>query len=287
MFLALVLAAWPTPQPTKINQCSASACATSGEVRVCKCIPDRGEKRAGITIDGPAKRHLEWDVRTVLGDVNDFFVDDIDLDADGRTETVVVSRATESNGVMIRTWELAIVDGTSDTVTHVLTQDWGRDFLGPKNSLLLTEWATESGRIVFTGREYKYAKGRLEPTDDPVRRRAYDDTFEAERLAAINSSGDRSLPARAFLSKSSTKKGTDSLPNKLVNVTVKGITREEPWLQVHVQNGDNVATISEDGLRFGDAKKKRLYPLGYAPADAEDWLVGKTVRRSESQLWLN
>lgn len=284
MLLALVLAAWPAPQPTKINQCSASACTTSGEVRVCKCIPNRGEKRAGITIDGPSKRHLEWDVRTVLGDVNDFFVDSVDLDGDGSAETVVSSRAVESNGVMICTWELAIVDGAADTVMHVVTHDWGRDFLGAKNALLLTEWANEAGRIVFTGREYRYEKGRLEPTDEPVRRRAYDGAFETERLAAINKSEDRTLPARTFLSSASTKKGVDSVPSKLEKVVVKGLIRDER-LQAHVQAGEELSTIPE--LRLGDAKKKRLYPLGYAPADAEDWLVGKSVRRSDGQLWFN
>ncbi|PZR12668.1 MAG: hypothetical protein DI536_13875 [Archangium gephyra] len=284
MLLALVLAAWPAPQATTIAQCSASACTTTGEVRVCKCIPNRGEKRAGITVDGPRERHLEWDVRTVLGDVNDFFVDSVDLDGDDKPETVISSRAVESNGVMIRTWELAIVDGSTDGVTHVVTHDWGRDFLGPKRTLLLAEWANEAGRMVFTGREYRYEKGRLEPTDEPVRRRTYDPTFETERLAAINASDDRTLPARALLSTPSTKKGADALPSKLTTVVVKGLIRDDQ-LQAHVQAGDELSTIPE--LRLGDAKKKRLYPLGYAPTDAEDWLVGKTVRRSEGQLWLN
>jgi hypothetical protein len=31
-------------------------------------------------------------------------------------------------------------------------------------------------------------------------------------------------------------------------------------------------------LRLGDARTARLYPMAYAPAEAEAWLVGRRVR---------
>lgn len=292
MLLALVLAAWPTPQSVQIAGCAAAACSTRDDVRVCKCIPSEGEQRPGITVDGPAGRHLEWDVRSVLGDVSDFIVDASDLDANGAAELLVASRAAESNGVMIRTWELAIVDGADDGVTHAIAQDWGRDFEGPKHALLLTEWANDGDRVVFIGREYRYADGRLEPTDSPVRRRAFDATFERERLSAINASKDKTLPVRTFLAAGGTKPGVDAPPAKLSAVTVKGVTRDEQWLQLHLQSSSGeLETLSgsvegEVTLRLGDATRKRLYPLGYAPADAETWLLGRTARRAAGQVWL-
>lgn len=293
MLLALVLAAWPNPQAVKISGCSASACTAQNDVRVCKCIPSDGEQRPGITLDTAGGLHLEWDVRSVSGDVSDFVVDTKELDGDGKPEVLISSRATESNGVLVRTWELAIVDGATDGVTHVLTQDWGLDFVSAKRTLLLTEWAVEGSRVVFTGREYQYADARLEPTDEAVRRRVLDAAFEAERLAAINASADKTLPSRSFLMHASTKKGADALPSKLSSVTVKGLTRDAQWLQVHVQSPSGaLETISGDvagqaTLRLGDARKKRLYPLGYAPADAEGWLLGRTLRRNAGQLWLD
>lgn len=296
MLLTLLLAAapaWPAPLATPVEGCQAAACTSQAELKICKCVPEEGEKRPGIVIEGPGKRHLEWDVRSFLGEVTDFVIHSVDLDKDGRPELLVASRASESNGLMVRDWELAIVDGESDGVMHLLVQDWGPDAISPHGSLLLTEWAMSGAQIVFTGREYLYESGRLEPVDAPVRRRTLTPGFERERLASINISTDRTLHPRGFLAGPSTKQGSDVMPKLVSSVVVKGVAREDPWLQLHVQGANGQIEMLSGAvegtatLRLGDAKRKRLYPLGYAPADAENWLVGRNVWRADGQVWVN
>lgn len=294
MLLSLVLAAsWPAPLSTPVDGCQAAACTTLSSQKVCKCAPGDGEARPGIVIEGPGQRHLEWDARSFLGDVTDFVVQTVELDGDGKPETIVASRATESNGMVVRDWELAIIDGATDEVLHVLVQDWGPDAISSTGTLLLTEWAMSGGVIVFTGREYTYESGRLEASDAPVKRRALSPAFEKERLAAINASPNRTLQPRAFLGHASTKQGADVVPKLIAQVVVKGVAREDPWLQLHVQGANGkLEMLSGDvagpaTLRLGDARRKRLFPLGYAPADAETWLLGRNVWRADGQVWVN
>ena len=298
MLLSLILCAgplWPAPLPARIEGCQAAACTAQASQKICKCVPkaEGEEARPGVVIEGPGARHLEWDVRSVLGDVTDFVVQSTDLDGDGKPEVLIASRAAESNGMMVRDWELAIVDGETDTVMHLLAQDWGPDALSSQRTLLLTEWAMAAGQIVFTGREYAYEHGRLEPADTPVRRRSLTSAFEKERLAVINASTNRTLTPRAFLAHASTRLGADVVPKLVAAVLVKGVARDEPWLQLHLQGTNGkVEMLSGDvegkaTLRLGDAQRKRLFPLGYAPADAESWLIGRKVWRSDGEVWIN
>lgn len=293
MLLSLLLAAtpWAAPTPVADEACAAAACTTTADVKVCKCVPRGENTEPGIVVEGPGERHLEWDVHAHLGEVTDFLVSSADLDGDGHGELLVANRSSESNGLAVLGWELAIIDGAKAAVTHALVHDFGPDALGPKGTLLFTEWVLADGKLVFTGREYRYAAGRLEPTKEPVRRRALDAAFEAERHAALGGK-ERTLLPRAFLSHASTKKGDDALPKKPVTMLVKGLSRAEPWLQLHLQRPDGELDMpSGDApappLRLGDAKSRRLYPLGYAPADAEAWLVGKSVRRADGEVWVN
>ena len=127
MLLSLILTAapmWPAPVVTPIDGCQSSACTSQGSQKICKCIPAGPEARPGLVIEGPGARHLEWDVRSFLGEVTDFVVQTVELDGDGKPELLIASRAFESNGLMVRDWELAIVDGESDAVMHLLVQDW-------------------------------------------------------------------------------------------------------------------------------------------------------------------
>ncbi len=294
MLLSLILCAvplWPAPVPAIIEGCQAAACTQQGSQKICKCVPSGGQARPGVVIEGPAKRHLEWDVRAFEGEVIDFVVQSRDLDGDSKAELLVASRASESSGMPVRDWELAIVDGETDAVMHLLVQDWGPDALSPQGTLLLTEWAMHAGQIVFTGREYDYEHGRLKAANAPVRRRVLNGAFEKERLLA--NAPNRTLTPRAFLSHPSTKGGTDVVPKIASAVQVMGVAREEPWLQLHVQGANGtVQMLSGDvegkaSLRLGDAQRKRLFPLGYAPADAETWLLGRKVWRADSQVWID
>ncbi len=293
MLLSFILCAaplWPAPTATPIEGCQAAACTELRSQKICKCVPSGGEARPGVVLEGPGKRHLEWDVRSFNGEVTDFVVQSVDLDGDSKPELLVASRASESSGMPVRDWELAIVDGETDTVMHLLAQDWGPDALSSERTLLLTEWAMNAGQIVFTGREYVYEHGRLEASGAPVRRRVLNGVFEKERLA-INSPL-RTLTPRAFLSHPSTKGGTDVVPKIASAVQVMGVAREEPWLQLHVQGANGkLQMLSGDvegkaTLRLGDSQRKRLFPLGYAPADAETWLLGRKVWQADGQVWI-
>ena len=151
MLLTLLLAAvpaWPAPLQAPVEGCHAAACTSQAEVKICKCVPEEGEKRPGIVIEGPGKRHLEWDVRSFLGEVSDFVVQTADLDNDGRPELLVASRASESNGMMVRDWELAIVDGESEGVMHLLVQDWGPDAITAQKMIEAAEESIRRSSVV-------------------------------------------------------------------------------------------------------------------------------------------
>lgn len=287
MLLPFVLAAapvvFPTPTAASFPESLAAACVSDGTVRVCKAVPAADGARPGLVVDGPGERHVEWDATALPGDLDDFQVLASDLDGDGRPELVIANRAAEAIGVAVRLWELAIVDGAGDGVTHALVHDWGPDALDEHGKLLLTEWDwrdREAGGLVFIGREYTWKQGRLWPTKAPVLKRKLDADFEAERAQAAG----LYLSPRRALAHTSTARTTDAVAKTTAKATVLGVSLEEPFLGLHVQRADgSLDTLSElpDAkplLRLGDARTARLYPMGYAPAEAEAWLVGKPVR---------
>lgn len=287
MLLPLILAAapvlFPAPSAASFPESLAAACTGEHGVRVCKAVPAADGARPGLVVDGPDERHVEWDATALPGDLDDFQVLAVDLDGDGHDELVIANRAAEAIGVAVRLWELAIVDGASDGVTHALVHDWGPDALDEHGRLLLTEWdwrdASANG-LVFVGREYTWREGRLWPTKAPVLKRKLDATFEAERAAAP---GIYLSPRRA-LAHASTTRTTDTVAKRTAKAMVMGVSFEEPFLGVHVQRADgSLDTLSESPdakplLRLGDVRSARLFPMGYAPAEAEAWLVGRPVR---------
>ena len=306
MLLQFVLAAapvvFPTPTAASFPESLAAACAVlvgsaaspapppatgplrgDGAVRVCKAVPAADGARPGLVVDGPGERHVEWDATALPGDLDDFQVLSSDLDGDGRPELVIANRAAEAIGVAVRLWELAIVDGAGEGVTHALVHDWGPDALDASGKLLLTEWDwrdREAGGLVFIGREYTWKQGRLWPTKAPVLKRKLDADFEAERAQAA---GIYLSPRRALAHKATTRT-SDAVAKSTAKATVLGVSLEEPFLGLHLQRADgSLDTLSElpDAkplLRLGDARTARLFPMGYAPAEAEAWLVGKPVR---------
>jgi hypothetical protein len=259
----------------------ASACTSLEAVRVCKfAAVDQAEANDMVVVERGDGRRVEWPVATWVSTVTDFVVLQKDLDGDGRPELVVASRASESNGFAVRSWQVAIVDGTRDAATHFVSQDWGPDSLSG-TSLLLTEWETAlEAKPVFVGREYAYRNGRLEPSKEPIRRRELSEAFEAERAAATA----LTRSPRQYLAHGTTSK-EDALPETRQLAVVRGLTVDVPFIDLHLEgpNGEldslSSSTEANDGpaLRLGDAKTRRLYPLGYAPEECEKWLVGKKV----------
>ncbi|MEW5739367.1 MAG: hypothetical protein AB1938_10600 [Myxococcota bacterium] len=287
LLASLILAAapftFPPPTPTAFPESLAAACTTDGATRVCKAVPAEEGARPGLVVDGPDERHVEWDATALPGELDDFQVLRVDLDGDLKEELVVANRAAEAIGVTVRLWELAIVDGAREEVTHALVHDWGPDALDEKGRLLLTEWDwrdPDAGALVFVGREYTWRSGRLWPTKAQVLKRKLDVDFELERAQV---QGLLRTPRR-FLAHKSTTRTTDAVAKAAAKATVLGVSREEPYLGLHLQRADgSFESLSETPdskplLRLGDARSARLFPMGYAPAAAEEWLMGRPVR---------
>ncbi len=283
MLLALLLAAAPILFPTPVQSPSANwraaACTGYEGTQVCKFATNAEKANDMIVVERADRHRVEWPVATWVSTVNDFVVLQTDLDGDGRAELIVANRASEANGVAVRSWQIAIVDGTRDAATHFVSQDWGPDSLSG-TTLLVTEWEVVLPKATFVGREYAYKNGHLEATKDPVRRRALTPAFETERRAST----ELIRTPRKFLSHDSTvKQATDAQAATRQDAVVRGLTLDEPWLDMHLERSNGVieslSTLPEDGpmLRLADAKNRRLYPLGYAPEDSEAWLLGKKV----------
>ncbi len=286
-FLALVISATPVTLPAPTTQdvalCSKAACTSTPEVRVCKCLPVQEGLKPGITIDRPTGEHTEWDAVAWQDTVDDFQVTQVDLDGDGVPELVIANRAIEATGMGVRTWAVSIVDGKHLWATHALSQDFGPDAV-TGDGVLLTEWERVGPALVFAGREYSYAGGRLEPTRAPVLRRTLNPPFEEERDAVRAAASNRLLTPRAFLAHASTQKGVDQAPKVASDALVLGVSRDDDVLGVHLEL-KQVSMLSfssdlqaEHVLRLASAKDRRLYPLGYVPADAELWLSGRKVK---------
>jgi hypothetical protein len=287
MLLSLLLAVTPWQTPTVIadEACARAACTSAGDVKVCKCVPADSAGEPGLVIEGPAGRHLEWDARASGADVSDFLVFSVDLDGDGAEEQLIANFVGEAGPVAVRAWELSIVDGATAEVTHALVHDFGRDVISSGCTVLFTEWELVGATPVFVGREFRYEAGRLVATREPVRRRVLDAAFEAERAAQLPSP-ERTLPARAFLGHPSTRKGEDPAPKAPTPMLVTGLSREDLWLQLHLQRrtGEFESALAP---RLGSTRARRLYPLGYAPPDAEGWLVGRAARVVDGQVWVD
>ncbi len=284
MLLALLLATgpivFPAPVLEEVPAWRAVACTGLEGVQVCKFATLDEAANDMIVVERPDGHRVEWPVGTWVSTVNDFIVLRQDLDGDDRAELIVASRSNESDAVSVRSWQIAIVDGARDATTHFVSQDWGPDSISG-TSLLLTEWEISSAKAVFVGREYSYLHGHLEPSKAPVLRRELTEAFSAERKMF---EGELTRTPRKYLTHGATiKQLADALPLKKQDAMVRGLTLDEPALDMHLEreNGtlESLSTLPEEGpvLRLGDSKSRRLYPLAYAPGDSESWLLGQKV----------
>jgi hypothetical protein len=288
MLAALLLAAAPFPMPTPLalERCDRAACSTATKTRVCKCVRPTEAGDDLLIVDRSDERRVVITTSDHLGEVTDFRAQFVELDGDGAPELVIASMMGESNGMGIRTWHVAIVDGKDDVAVHFVTHDFGLDAL-KSGSVLVTEWAWEGlekgNALFFIGRDYAYAAGELKPTKAPVLRRRYTAEFEKERGAAVDASPDRLLPGRQFLSHPSTTKSADEPPTLHRLGTVKAVTQDDPEYAVHAEDEKGqLAAFSSDGeegalVRIGDFKSRRLFPLRYWPHGLEQKLIGKPV----------
>ncbi len=300
MLLSLLLASspivFPAPVLEEVPSWRAVACTGLDGVQVCKFATLDEKANDMIVVERPDGHRLEWPVGTWVSTVNDFVVLREDLDGDDRAELIVASRSNESNEVGVRTWQIAIVDGARDAATHFVSQDWGPDsFSG--TSLLVTEWEISGPKAFFVGREYSYRAGRLEPSKAPVLRRELTESFGAERKMFAE---ELTRTPRKYLAHGATMKLLfDALPSKKQDAMVRGLTLDEPALDMHLEreNGalESLSTLPDEGpvLRLGDSKSRRLYPLAYAPEDPEDWLLGQKVSvaldgdRANGTVWVS
>jgi hypothetical protein len=289
MLISLLLAVtpFPAPSPAVLEHCSRSACTEANDVRVCKCLKPAEQALDLLVVDRPGERRVIWATESHQGEVTDFRVQQLDLDGDRNPELLVASVMSESSGMAIRSWDVTIVDGKEDLALHVVAHDFGFDAL-KATTLQLTEWAWQGvgekeNVLFFVGREYVYKGGALVPTKSPVLRRRYTTDFEKERLAAVETSVDRTLPGRTFLAHASTTKGADDPPKQFRLGTLKAVTRDEPEYELHAEDDKGqLITFSSDGeagpvLRLGDLKARRLFPLRYWPRELEGSLLGHHV----------
>lgn len=292
--LSLTLATFPAPTGAVLERCRAAACSAFEDVRVCKCQPPNDEQPAWLVVDYASGRRVVWEVEAVKDEVADFHVEAVDLDDDGKSELVITNPAPDDSLPRGHATTVSIVDGAGAEALHFTAHEWGQGSLSAKHTVLASEWerSHDGTPVALMGREFRFEKGHLVPTREPILRRALDAGFSAERTAGG--------AARAWLSGKGVQRLVADVPGqKLSPATVRGVTRDDGGLEVHLEHGEtDFATLSSGGdegppLRVGLLKAKRLYPLGYAPGDADALLLGRRVslamqgQEPTGVLWLD
>lgn len=286
MLLPLVLAAapvlLPAPVETSLEHCSRAACTQAKDVRVCKCLAPDPQSQDLIVVDRPEERRVIWATAS-RGETTDFFVQQVDLDADDTPELIIASLMSVSETQAIRSWDVGIIDGLDDVAVRFVAHDVGTD-VTKAGVLLVTEWQwrglEKENALFFIGREYQYASGALVPTKAAVLSRRLTPEFEKERAALLDKR-DLLLPGRSFLSSAAAVKGADEPPKRFTLGHVRAVTRDDPEYQVHAEDErSQLVRFSSDGdgapvFRLGDFKSRRLYPLRYWPNELEGALLGK------------
>lgn len=92
----------------------------------------------------------------------------LDLDADGRPEIVFAHMLGMSNGMGVRYWNLAILDGRTGSVSQLDVVEYGKGTLRRERdghyTLLETSWdGLDGAHLYFVARPYAYARGALVP----------------------------------------------------------------------------------------------------------------------------
>jgi hypothetical protein len=273
-----VLRELPKPTPAIKRGCPEAACVDVREgEQVCECWHESGggvklalERHGSIVSEWSASPH--WfatpDAFTVLTG---------DLDGDGKAEIVVANLEGASNGMVVATYTVAILDGAnlSGPPVRFQVQEFGAKenlLYSPSRracEILVTNW--ESGRDpkrgwgrYMVGQWYRYGRGRLVPdTSRPVLSRRYLNSFQSERFASMN------RPFK-WLRDASTEESWSSPP---------------PFLALSPEDTEagELAHVTEDRIEFRAARG------GTRQLDASPWPVFKfdpVFRDFESIYWL-
>ncbi|MFO0547539.1 MAG: hypothetical protein U0271_04070 [Polyangiaceae bacterium] len=117
---------WPTPSVTVLAGATRAHCARSGSERICKVAAEEGTDR--IEWDSGGAQVTSHPARAYLGDTDGFDVAEVDLDADGESETVIANFDSIGNGLAPARWTLLVYAGKAPDVRfldELSVEDYG------------------------------------------------------------------------------------------------------------------------------------------------------------------
>lgn len=167
--------------------CVAEYCARAApDFTACKCYPSEGGTQHIVTIKRGGTVLYEGRRETVNFTTKEIEIFRKDLDADGKTEVIAADFSGMSNGMGVRYWTLAIVDGRTGATTDVPLVDYGDGSIRRESpghyTILVTSWEWIGSGLYFVARPYRYKDAKLLPEKARgMWRRRYLFSFERER----------------------------------------------------------------------------------------------------------
>ena len=284
-----------TAVETQVPGCVRAHCITLPEGRrACTCT---GDTTIVVRMDSAGRMLHEWPADYgMAGGPGSLRAMQVDLDGDGRAETVVREWMDMSNGLGIRYYRLSIFDGRDPArmpaVVAVDDFEPGGSFVrrgrGGGCELIATRWTQlrdprRAEGTYFTGQWMRYRDGRLEHVADrPLVARRLLHSFADARFTT------RGAPfAHLRHRDAQARPGVDpwGLPPYAGRRTgtIRGMTRDT--LDVALASGETVRYVlgvsygATDGVTSAwlvDGATDRTYPREYAPSDRA-WLDGTRV----------
>lgn len=180
-------------------------------IRICKCLSDREDAECSeygvFHVQKDGKTIQRWYSSAFLGALDDFEAMSVDLDGDGHRELVIANRTSETLGMGVLTWSIAIIGGldVSSSPIVLVTEDYGEGSLARLGGmrgcqLLITDWGVHKPDYAtyFSGVWLHYQKGEVSPAKNyPMLARRYLFSFEGERNHSFE--GYRAKPLKWLL----------------------------------------------------------------------------------------
>ncbi|MFT3712803.1 MAG: LysM peptidoglycan-binding domain-containing protein [Archangium sp.] len=130
----------------------------------------------------------------------------VDLDGDGKRESVVSVREGVGNGLALETWRHLVVSDTLGPLASFTTNDYGFSFVEQERGCaflaVTADWRTTQLRgegLYFMGQLHVVSKGRLVAVGPEVARRLTN-RFDTERFATLEEEVQRRHPIDWFTS---------------------------------------------------------------------------------------